>query len=157
MTGLRLDACASGRTLLVVLGKRSGTRPTTRVVSPADALAQCGRPTGRRGQPELSSSEVSQRRANAAAPTDCSVGITRTIPCELVRAPLLRCCCCCCCCCGGVCCVCCCCRCCERRCDARVRPQQRGCGLPSFALRIGKRSLATLQQRVWAWLRQADP
>ena len=56
--------------------------------------------------------------ANAAEPTGCSVGITLTIPCELVRAPLLllllrrllrlllR----------------------ERRCDARVCPQQRGCG-----------------------------
>ena len=50
-----------------------------------------------------------------------------------------------------------CCCCCERRCDARVRLQQRGCGVPSFALRIGKRSLATLQQRGWAWVRQADP
>ena len=89
MIGLRLDAYASGRTLLVVLGQRSDTRPTAHVVSPADALALCGRPTGRRGQPELSSSEGRQGMAYAAEPTGGSVGITRTIPCELVRAPPL--------------------------------------------------------------------
>ena len=43
---------------------------------------------------------------------------------------------------------------CERRCDARVRPQQRGCGGLSIPLRIAQRSHATLQQRRGAWGRQ---
>ena len=41
------------------------------------------------------------------------------------------------------------------RCNARVRPQQRGCGVVSTALRIVQRSRATLQQRGGAWGRQA--
>ena len=44
--------------------------------------------------------------------------------------------------------------CCERRCDARVRLQKRGSGIPSLALRIAQRSHATLQQRRGAWGRQ---
>ena len=44
---------------------------------------------------------------------------------------------------------------CERRCDARVRSQQRGCGVPSFALCKVQRSLATLQQCGVVWGRQA--
>ena len=43
------------------------------------------------------------------------------------------------------------------RCDARVRPQQRGCGVLSFPLRQVQRSQATLQQRGGAWGRQAGP
>ena len=43
------------------------------------------------------------------------------------------------------------------RCDARVRPQQRGCGVLSIKLRLVQRSLAILQQRGGAWGRQADP
>ena len=43
------------------------------------------------------------------------------------------------------------------RCDARVRPQQRGCGVPYIALRQVQRSPAKLQQRGGAWSRQADP
>ena len=41
------------------------------------------------------------------------------------------------------------------RCDARVRPQQRGCGIVSIRLRQVKRSQGTLQQRGGAWGRQA--
>ena len=44
--------------------------------------------------------------------------------------------------------------CCERRCDARVRQQQRSCGGLSLALCQVQRSHATLQQRGWAWGRQ---
>ena len=43
------------------------------------------------------------------------------------------------------------------RCDARVRPQQRGCGVLSPRLRIVQRSIAELQQRGEAWGRQAGP
>ena len=43
------------------------------------------------------------------------------------------------------------------RCDARVRPQQRGCGGVSIGLRPDHRSVASLQQREEAWGRQAGP
>ena len=41
--------------------------------------------------------------------------------------------------------------------NARVRPQQRGCGAHSSALRPFQRSPTTLQQRGGAWGRQAGP
>ena len=47
--------------------------------------------------------------------------------------------------------------CCERRCDARVRLQQRGCSGLSNHLRKAQRSLSILQQRGGARGRQALP
>ena len=42
----------------------------------------------------------------------------------------------------------------ERRCDARVRPQQRGCGGTSSLLRPAQRTVAILRQMEGAWGRQ---
>ena len=47
--------------------------------------------------------------------------------------------------------------CCKRRCDARVRLQQRGCGSSFILLCHVQRSLAILQQRGGVRGRQAGP